>query len=167
MKIPPPESKETLNVLSLFSGCGGMDLGFEGGFIVHKNCINPQDLDRFAEEFVNENHIKLKNNRFKTVFANDILNEARVVWTHNFSKRGRNIGIFHKESIVDLVKQYKLGVNVFPPDIDVVTGGFPCQDFSLAGKRNGFNSHKDHRGKIIDTEIATEETRGRLYISMK
>lgn len=22
--------KETLNVLSLFSGCGGMDLGFEG-----------------------------------------------------------------------------------------------------------------------------------------
>jgi DNA (cytosine-5)-methyltransferase 1 len=24
----------TLNVLSLFSGCGGMDLGFEGGFEV-------------------------------------------------------------------------------------------------------------------------------------
>ena len=26
--------KDTLNVLSLFSGCGGMDLGFEGGFSV-------------------------------------------------------------------------------------------------------------------------------------
>ena len=30
-----------LNVLSLFSGCGGMDLGFEGGFHVLKECINP------------------------------------------------------------------------------------------------------------------------------
>lgn len=26
----------SLRVLSLFSGCGGMDLGFEGGFICHK-----------------------------------------------------------------------------------------------------------------------------------
>lgn len=26
------KKNETLNVLSLFSGCGGMDLGFEGGF---------------------------------------------------------------------------------------------------------------------------------------
>lgn len=25
----------TLRVLSLFSGCGGMDLGLEGGFICH------------------------------------------------------------------------------------------------------------------------------------
>lgn len=26
---------DSLRVLSLFSGCGGMDLGFEGGFICH------------------------------------------------------------------------------------------------------------------------------------
>ena len=32
--LKPAEEKETLNVLSLFSGCGGMDLGFEGGFSV-------------------------------------------------------------------------------------------------------------------------------------
>ncbi|MCC8088904.1 MAG: hypothetical protein LIO79_06535 [Rikenellaceae bacterium] len=31
---------KTINVLSLFSGCGGMDLGFEGGFSVYKKkCI--------------------------------------------------------------------------------------------------------------------------------
>lgn len=29
-----------LNVLSLFSGCGGMDLGFEGGFTVLKKSVN-------------------------------------------------------------------------------------------------------------------------------
>lgn len=29
-----------LKVLSLFSGCGGLDLGVEGGFLVHKECIH-------------------------------------------------------------------------------------------------------------------------------
>ena len=29
----------SLNVLSLFSGCGGMDLGFEGQFICHKKSV--------------------------------------------------------------------------------------------------------------------------------
>ena len=27
-------------VLSLFSGCGGMDIGFEGGFLCRKRSIN-------------------------------------------------------------------------------------------------------------------------------
>ena len=32
------------------------------------------------------------------------------------------------------------------PDFDILTGGFPCQAFSLAGLRNGF---KDKKGKLI------------------
>jgi DNA (cytosine-5)-methyltransferase 1 len=28
------------NLLSLFSGCGGMDIGFEGGFKIPKATIN-------------------------------------------------------------------------------------------------------------------------------
>ena len=31
--------KKDINVLSLFSGCGGMDLGLEGGFTVHKSSL--------------------------------------------------------------------------------------------------------------------------------
>ena len=30
-----------LRVLSLFSGCGGMDIGFEGGFVAHKKSFSP------------------------------------------------------------------------------------------------------------------------------
>ena len=30
------------SMLSLFSGCGGMDLGFEGGFICHKASVGHQ-----------------------------------------------------------------------------------------------------------------------------
>jgi DNA (cytosine-5)-methyltransferase 1 len=59
------------------------------------------------------------------------------------------------------------GYKVFPDNVDIVTGGFPCQDFSVAGKRNGFNSHKDHNGKIIKDDVPSLETRGQLYMWMK
>ena len=84
-----------------------------------------------------------------------------------FPKYGYKPDVYREESIVDLVKRHKAGEKIFPEGIDVVTGGFPCQDFSVAGKRNGFNSHKDHKGKIIEGDIASEETRGKLYMWMK
>ena len=52
--------------------------------------------------------------------------------------------VFKHESIVDLVKKHKKGTNIFPKNIDLVTGGFPCQDFSVSGWRKGFASHKSH-----------------------
>lgn len=157
------DKSKKLNVLSLFSGCGGMDLGFEGGFVVLKKSA----VENFVDEIIDENFIRLKSTLFKTVFANDILKEAFVAWDNYFQKRGYDSKIYHNESIVDLVKMHKRGIKVFPSNIDIVTGGFPCQDFSVAGKRKGFNSAKDHNGKYIDAEIASEETRGKLYYWMK
>jgi len=161
------EEKETLNVLSLFSGCGGMDLGFEGGFSVLQQSINEILTPHFIEKKLKNGFVKLKKTKFKTVFANDILNDARNAWVNHFSKKGHNAEDFYKESIVDLVKMYRNGVNVFPENVDVVTGGFPCQDFSVAGKRNGFTSHKNHKGDLIENETASAETRGQLYMWMK
>lgn len=161
------EKKETLNVLSLFSGCGGMDLGFEGGFSVLQESINEILTPQFIDKKLGNGFIQLKKTKFKTVFANDIFTDARNAWVNYFSKRGHKAEDFYNESIVDLVKMYRSGVNVFPTNIDVVTGGFPCQDFSLAGKRNGFNSHKNHRGELIESKTASIETRGQLYMWMK
>ena len=42
--------KSTLNMLSLFSGCGGMDLGFEGDFSVLKTSVN----EVFNPNFINK-----------------------------------------------------------------------------------------------------------------
>ena len=72
------------------------------------------------------------------------------------------------ESIVDLVKRFKRGeVDVFPSGVDVVTGGFPCQDFSIAGKRKGIYSDKGHDGKLIHEDAPTIESRGQLYMWMR
>jgi DNA (cytosine-5)-methyltransferase 1 len=156
---------KNLKVLSLFSGCGGMDLGFEGGFICHRKSINPDS--GWVDSQLDEQWIRVRQTRFKTCFANDILREARLAWTHFFKQFNYDASVYHPESIVDLVKAQKAGHLIFPNEVDVVTGGFPCQDFSVAGKRNGFESWKDHNGKTRTADEPTEETRGKLYYWMK
>ena len=158
---------KTLKVLSLFSGCGGMDLGFEGGFEVLRDSVNETLHPDFIEKMTDNGFVRLKRTKFETVFANDILSDARNAWINFFTNRGRSADIYHQQSIVDLVKLHKNGTKIFPEDVDIVTGGFPCQDFSIAGKRNGLKSQKDHNGKLIDASTATVETRGQLYMWMK
>ncbi len=154
----------TLRVLSLFSGCGGMDLGFEGGFICHKrSVVNPDWVDYS----VNDNWIMLHRNQFRTVFACDILEDARLTWLNYMSRFNITPSIYHQESIVNLVKLYREGYDVFPQNIDIITGGFPCQDFSVAGKRKGFNSTVSHSGQKIVPDEPSAETRGKLYMWMK
>ena len=152
-------------VLSLFSGCGGMDLGFEGGFTCLaksiNETINPDWISEKTGEFVT-----VAPTGFHTVFANDIRPDAKAAWVNFFSKRNESANeIYHLDSIVDLVKRAKAGEKVFPSNIDIVTGGFSCQSFSIAGKRLGFHDHKDHLGKLIDEP--TSENRGMLYMWMR
>ena len=156
---------DQLNMLSLFSGCGGMDIGFEGDFICNARSV-PEDSG-WIDRRINENWVLLKKNRFSTIFANDILEEAFHTWTKYMDRYGKDPSIYHLESVVYLVKLHHSGVKVFPENVDIVTGGFPCQDFSIAGKRLGFNSVTSHDGSRLPDEIATEENRGKLYYWMK
>ena len=160
-----PDTGNHLRVLSLFSGCGGMDLGFEGGFIAHRKSF-PSDF-KYIDHIIDDNWLTVKKTRFETVFANDILKEAEIAWTNYMSRFGYGPELYHNISIVDLVKMHQQGADVFPHDIDVVVGGFPCQDFSVAGKRKGFDSDKDDYGKKREDGGPSEETRGKLYFWMK
>ena len=162
----PLHKDKKLKLLSLFSGCGGMDLGFEGHFIANTKSF-ASDSPYIDHKMTNPNWIFLKKTQFQTVFANDILPEAEKAWTMYMSRFGYSENVYHNASIVELVKMHQQGADIFPKDIDVVTGGFPCQDFSVAGKRQGFNSQKDDWGKKRAEDKPTEESRGKLYFWMK
>lgn len=91
-----------MKVGGLFSGVGGIELGFEqAGF----NVIWGNEIDLKASETYKLNH-KSK------LIVDDI---------HNI----------HSDDI---------------PDVDVIVGGFPCQAFSVAGYRKGF---EDERGEVF------------------
>lgn len=152
-----------IKVLSLFSGCGGMDLGLEGDFAVHKSSVSTE-LTKSCSADHDSQWVRLPRTRFKTVLANDILREAKAAYVPYFANRGSEHP-FVDDSVVDLVKMAESGEYQFP-SVDVVTGGFPCQDFSVAGKRLGLNSHRSHNG-CIEKELPNEENRGQLYIWMK
>ena len=76
-------------------------------------------------------HLGLSDHGLKCVFASELDPETREVYRQNF-------GIFPYGDIKQ-IKEESI------PDHDVLTGGFPCQSFSLAGYQKGEN---DHRGQL-------------------
>ncbi|MCL0105282.1 DNA (cytosine-5-)-methyltransferase [Dehalococcoidia bacterium] len=156
----------TKTVLSLFSGCGGLDLGIEGGFTAPIASLNPRIQNIDPESTTDERLVKLPKTGFQTIFANDILKSAKTSWLSYFDNHNKDI--FRSESIVELVNLEKSNSSkIFPSTPDLITGGFPCQDFSVAGKRRGFTSHKDHFGKKIPTDNPNIANRGQLYMWMR
>ncbi len=95
-----------MKVVSLFAGCGGLDLGLEGGFSFGGRRYEKQP--------------------FEIIWANELVDAASNVYDANFN--GRIV----RGDVCELIEKL--------PDasqVDVVCGGFPCQDVSINGKLSG------------------------------
>lgn len=101
--------ENNISVVSMFSGCGGLDLGFEGGF-----------------DFLNKHYERLP---FKIQAAYDNLNDAVETYQLNLNKEIEELDLASAD-----VKKL--------PKADVLTGGFPCQDFSSSGPKVGLNGKR-------------------------
>jgi DNA (cytosine-5)-methyltransferase 1 len=75
---------------------------------------------------------------FKTVFANDFEPKCKETYDLNF-----------KDSKLVVEDIRKIGIDDLPK-FDFLLGGFPCQAFSIAGYRQGFNDEKGRGNLFFD-----------------
>lgn len=78
-----------MKLLSLFSGCGGMDIGFEGSFTCLKKSINPSVHPDWIVQDKGD-WVEVAPTIFETVFANDIRPDAKAAWVSYFSQYKSN-----------------------------------------------------------------------------
>ena len=101
--------RNSYRIASLFAGCGGLDLGFLGGF------------DFLGKKFV--------RNKFDIVWANELNPNACRTYERNL---GSHI----------VCGDIKEAISLLPKNVDVVMGGFPCQDISINGKMAGISGKR-------------------------
>jgi DNA (cytosine-5)-methyltransferase 1 len=101
-----------------------------------KNRHGFQTLDLFAG--IGGIRLGFENAGFKTAFANDFEENCKATYDLNF-----------KDSKLIVEDIRKIGIDDLPK-FDFLLGGFPCQAFSIAGYRQGFNDEKGRGNLFFD-----------------
>ncbi|MFV2050452.1 DNA cytosine methyltransferase [Metabacillus litoralis] len=108
-----------LNLVSLFSGCGGLDLGVElAGLDAVKGKEETNDLLKSHDNFFDHRNESI----FHTIFSVDMFKEANQTYRQNFPAT-----VIQNEKDIRRIRNF--------PGCDIVLGGFPCPGFSEAGPR--------------------------------
>jgi len=94
---------------------------------------------------------------FITVFANDFDPYCKTTYDANFDFPKLTVGDISKINAKDI------------PEFDFLLGGFPCQAFSVAGYRQGFNDEKGRGNLFFDVAriIEHHQPRGFLLENVK
>lgn len=154
--------KKSLKHIELFAGCGGMTLGLEAaGFELYfANELSPMAGETFAYNLLHENLEQLsKENKksIKTIWIksafekNNLKSRLREnpfeIKNSNLSDLEESINLNKKLLIgdIDILLEWlnqnpKAVDKIKEQDITLVSGGPPCQSFSLAGRREKNNA---------------------------
>ena len=124
------ETKE-IRYIDLFGGVGGFRLGIERATNLSKEPRKEQGRDK--RDLPNNKQFKISGQQFSCVFYCD--NDKYAVQTYN-----KNFGENYEAKDIRTIAADSI------PDFDMLCGGFPCQAFSIAGKRRGF---EDTRGTLF------------------
>lgn len=93
-------------------------------------------------------HIAFHNAGAECVFASEIDSSARKTYKHNIEKISPNL--FNDENTLNLFNDDIRSINPSEiPDHDILCAGFPCQPFSQAGHKRGFEEKQDDRGNMF------------------
>ncbi len=107
-----------------------------------KNIVSKKTKHEFKtiDLFAGVGGIRLgfENAGFQTVFANDFEPQCKNTYDLNF-----------KDSKLVVEDIRKIGIDDLPK-FDFLLGGFPCQAFSIAGYRQGFNDEKGRGNLFFD-----------------
>lgn len=91
-------------------------------------------------------HLAFHNLGAHCVFASEIDTYARKTYTENFF--GKSPYIFKNGLFNDDITKIDAPESMIP-DFDILCAGFPCQPFSQAGFKRGFQDQKDKRGNMF------------------
>ena len=112
--------EDKFNIVSLFSGVGGLDLGVELAGLV--STIGEEEaLKHFYKSKESFDSVREKS-LFNTIYTNDIFKEANESYRLNFPEHS----VQHQKDIRKVAKF---------PKCQLMIGGFPCPGFSEAGPR--------------------------------
>ena len=128
-----------MKYFSTFSGIGGFEIGIHAAYIKHaliskksEQKKRPQRRERAIDQWKLLLHSG-DGSAPLCVGYSEIDKYASSVYEYHF-KGAKNYGDITKINASEL------------PEFDCLVGGFPCQAFSVAGKRGGFN---DTRGTLF------------------